>query len=84
MDDYDPYRDDSTPGFVDDGERFDTPLPRRRFRKAVRSVAALVLSGMLFAAGTPISGVAVITAILMFLIWTELWSPRSSERDDVI
>jgi hypothetical protein len=81
---YDPYRDDSTPGFIDDGDRFDTPLPRRRFRKAVRSVAALVLSGMLFAAGTPISGVAVITAILMFLIWTELWSSRSVERDDVI
>ena len=84
MENYDPYLDDSTPGFVGDGDRFDTPLPRRRFRKAIRTVAALVLSGMLFAAGTPISWVSVVTAILMFLIWTELWSPRSSERDDVI
>jgi hypothetical protein len=84
VENYDPNFDDTTPGFVDDGDRFDTPLPQRRFRKAVRSVAALVLSGMLFAAGTPISGVAVVTAILMFLIWTELWSPRSTERDDVI
>jgi cell division protein FtsW (lipid II flippase) len=50
----------------------------------VRTVAALVLSGMLFAAGTPISWVAVVTAILMFLIWTEIWSSRSTERDDVI
>ena len=84
MENNDPYLDDSTPGFVNDGDRFDTPLPRRRFRKTVRTIAALVLSGMLFAAGTPISWVSVVTAILMFLIWTELWSTRSRERDDVI
>ncbi len=84
MDGYDPYFDDSTPDFVNDGDRFDTPLPRRRFRKTVRTIAALLLSGMLFAAGTPISWVSVVTAILMFLIWTELWSSRSRDRDDVI
>jgi hypothetical protein len=84
VDNYDPYLDDSTPGFVDGGDRFDRPPPRRRFRKTVRTIAALVLSGMLFAAGTPISWVSVVTAILMFLIWTEIWSSRSSDRDDVI
>lgn len=84
MDNYDPYLDDSAPGFVNDGERFDTPLPQRRFRKTVRTIAALVLSGMLFAAGTPLSWVSVVTAILMFLIWTEIWSTRSTDQDDVI
>jgi len=84
VDDYDPYLDDSTPGFVNDGDRFDAPPPRRRFRKTIRTIAALVLSGMLFAAGTPISWVTVVAAILMFLIWTEMWSSRSTERDDVI
>jgi len=84
VDSYDPYLDDSAPGFVNDGERFDKPPPQRRFRKTVRTIAALVLSGMLFAAGTPLSWVSVVTAILMFLIWTELWSSRSTDRDDVI
>lgn len=84
MDNYDPYLDDSTPGYVSDGDRFDTPMPKRRFRKTVRTIAALLLSGMLFAAGTPISWVSVVMAILMFLIWTEIWSSHARDRDDVI
>ena len=80
----DPYLDDETPGYVDDGDRFDHPLPDRRVQKIIRTIAALVLASMLAAAGTPISFVSVGTAVLMLLIWAELWSPRTRNKDDVI
>lgn len=76
-----PYLDPTVPGFVEDGERFDTPVRRRIWGKGVRSVAAIVLAGMLFAAGTPISGVSAITAILMGLIWINI---GSRDHDDTI
>ena len=84
MDHDEGHLDESVPGFVEDGDRFDRPVPSRRLQKTVQTVAALVLAAMLFAAGTPVSWVSVVTAILMFLIWTELWSNRSNDRDDVI
>jgi hypothetical protein len=80
----DPYLEDETPGYVEGGDRFDHPLPNRRVQKIVRTIAALLLASMLAAAGTPISFVSVGTAILMFLIWVELWSPRTRKNDDVI
>ncbi|MEZ5174894.1 MAG: hypothetical protein R2823_01645 [Acidimicrobiia bacterium] len=76
-------REEPFPGFVEDGDRFDRPVPSRRVRKVIRSIAALVLASMLAAAGTPISWVSIATAVLMFLIWTELWSPHRHD-DDVI
>lgn len=68
--------------FVEDGERFDHPVPRRPVRRGLRTVAALVLAAMLFAAGTPLSWVGVLTAVLMFLIWLDLG--KRSNDDDVI
>jgi hypothetical protein len=79
-----PYLDDEVPGYVPDGDRFDRPVPSRRVQKIVRSIAALVLASMLAAAGTPISWVSIATAILMLLIWAEIWSPRTNDKDDVI
>lgn len=67
-----PYLDASHPGFVHDGDAFDRPVPQRRLTKAVRSVAAVVVASMLFAAGTPISWVSVATAIVMLLIWFDI------------
>ncbi len=72
--DIDPYLDEEAPGFVEDGDRFDRPIPNRRVAKIVRSVAAVVVSAMLFAAGTPISWVTVLTTILMIMIWLDIWS----------
>lgn len=69
-----PYLDPTVPGFVEDGERFETPVKRRVWSKGVRSVAAILLASMLFAAGTPLSWVSVLTAILMGLIWINLGS----------
>jgi len=76
-----PYLDPTIPGFVEDGDRFDTPVRRRIWSKGVRSVAAIVLAGMLFAAGTPISWVSVVTAILMGLIWINI---GKNDHDDTI
>jgi len=59
----DSYLDSNVPGFVENGDRFDVPIRRRMWGKGVRSVAAVVLASMLFAAGTPISWVTVVTAI---------------------
>lgn len=75
-----PELDESLPGFVADGDRFDRPVPDRRVQKIIRTVAALVLASMLAAAGTPLSWVSVATAILMILIWVEIG--RSRPRDD--
>ncbi len=77
----DPYFDDSAPDFVEDGDRYDRPVPTRRFTKAVRSVAAVVLAAMLFAAGTPLSWVSILTAFLMLMIWIDI---RSRNHDDTI
>lgn len=68
---------------VEDGDRFDHPVPRRPIRRGVRTVAALVLAAMLFAAGTPISWVTILTAFLMFLIWIDI-GKRKDDDDDVI
>ncbi len=70
--DEEPYLDSSLPGFVEDGDRFDRPISRGRFTKAIRTVSAVVLAGMLVAAGTPLSWVSVVTAILMLLIWINI------------
>jgi len=76
-----PYLDPTVPGFVEDGERFETPVRRRVWSKGVRSVAAILLASMLFAAGTPLSWVSVLTAILMALIWMNI---GSRAHDDTI
>lgn len=76
-----PYLDPHVPGFVEDGERFEEPVRVRRSTKAVRSVAAVILASMLFAAGTPLSWVTVVTAILMLLIWLNM---GPSDHDDTI
>jgi hypothetical protein len=68
--------------FVEDGERFDHPVPKRPVRKGLRTVAALVLAAMLFAAGTPLSWVGVLTAILMLMIWLDFG--RTNRDDDII
>ena len=75
------YLDPNIPGFVEDGDRFETPVRRRIWSKGIRSVAAVVLASMLFAAGTPISWVTVVTAILMALIWINI---GSRDHDDTI
>jgi hypothetical protein len=75
------YLDPSVPGFVEDGDRFETPVRRRFWGKGIRSVAAVLLASMLFAAGTPISWVTVVTAILMALIWINI---GSRDHDDTI
>jgi len=75
------YLDPSVPGFVEDGDRFETPVRRRMWSKGIRSVAALLLASMLFAAGTPISWVTVVTAVLMALIWINI---GSRDHDDTI
>ena len=67
--------------YVDDGERFDQPIPRRPVRRGVRTVAALLLAAMLFAAGTPLSWVTVLTSLLMLIIWID-WGSRSRDEDD--
>jgi hypothetical protein len=76
-----PYLDPSVPGFVEDGERFDRPVRKRNFTKGVRSVAAVMVSAMLFAAGTPLSWVSVLTAILMLMIWISI---GNQDHDDTI
>jgi hypothetical protein len=75
------YLDPSVPGFVEDGDRFETPVRRRMWGRGIRSVAAVVLASMLFAAGTPLSWVTVVTAILMALIWINI---GSRDHDDTI
>jgi hypothetical protein len=77
----DPYLDSDNPEFIEDGDQYDKPIPPRRFTKAVRSVAAVVVAGMLFAAGTPLSWVSVVTAILMLLIWIDM---SRTKHDDTI
>ncbi len=77
----DPHLDEDAPGFVEDGDRFDRPIPRRRVTKIVRSVAAVLVSAMLFAAGTPLSWVSVLTAILMIMIWLDI---QSRDHDNTI
>jgi hypothetical protein len=76
-----PYLDDDNPEFVEDGDRYDKPIPRRKFTKAVRSVAAVVVASMLFAAGTPVSWVSIATAIVMLLIWLDI---GRTKHDDTI
>jgi hypothetical protein len=76
-----PYLDDDNPEFVEDGDRYDKPIPRRKFTKAVRSVAAVVVASMLFAAGTPVSWVSIATAIVMLLIWLDI---GRTNHDDTI
>jgi hypothetical protein len=66
---------------VEDGDRFDHPVPRRKVRRGIRTAAALVLAAMLFAAGTPISWVGILTAILMLMIWIDI---GSRDHDDTI
>ncbi|MCL1594222.1 MAG: hypothetical protein M3132_07730, partial [Actinomycetia bacterium] len=73
--------DDDNPEFVEDGDRYDKPIPRRKFTKAVRSVAAVVVASMLFAAGTPVSWVSIVTAIVMLLIWLDI---GRTNHDDTI
>jgi len=75
------YLDPSVPGFVEDGDRFETPVRRRMWGRGIRSVAAVLLASMLFAAGTPLSWVTVVTAILMALIWINI---GSRDHDDTI
>lgn len=70
--------------FVDDGERFDHPVPRRPVRRGIRTTAALVLAAMLFAAGTPLSWVSVLTAVLMLMIWLDFGARRRKDDNDVI
>lgn len=81
MNQEEPYLDPTVPGFVEDGERFETPVRRRIWSRGIRSVAAVVLASMLFAAGTPLSWVSVLTGILMLLIWLNI---GSSNHDDTI
>ncbi len=76
-----PYLDPSVPGFVNDGERFEKPVRVRRSTRAVRSIAAVILASMLFAAGTPLSWVSIVTAILMLLIWMNM---GSNDHNDTI
>jgi hypothetical protein len=76
-----PYLDADDPEFVEDGDRYDTPIPRRKFTKAVRSIAAVVVASMLFAAGTPVSWVSIVTAIVMLLIWLDI---GRTNHDDTI
>jgi len=76
-----PYLDTDNPEFVKDGDRYDKPVPRRKFTKAVRSVAAVVVASMLFAAGTPVSWVSIVTAIVMLLIWFDI---GRTKHDDTI
>ena len=79
--DEDPCLDPNDPDFVQGGDEFDKPIPRRRFTKAVRSVAAVVVASMLFAAGTPVSWVSIATAIVMLLIWLDI---GRTNHDDTI
>jgi hypothetical protein len=76
-----PYLDPENPEFIEDGDRYDKPVPRRKFTKAVRSVAAVVVASMLFAAGTPVSWVSIATAIVMLLIWLDI---GRTNHDDTI
>ena len=76
-----PYLDPDDPDFVHDGDKFDKPVPRRAFTKAVRSVAAVVVASMLFAAGTPVSWVSIATGIVMLLIWLDI---GRTDHDDAI
>ena len=76
-----PYLDPENPEFIEDGDRYDKPVPRRKFTKAVRSVAAVVVASMLFAAGTPVSWVSIATAIVMLLIWFDI---GRTKHDDTI
>ena len=76
-----PYLDSGNPEFVQGGDEFDKPVPRRKFTKAVRSVAAVVVASMLFAAGTPVSWVSIVTAIVMLLIWIDI---GRTKHDDTI
>jgi hypothetical protein len=76
-----PYLDADNPEFVADGDQYDKPVPRRKFTKAVRSVAAVVVASMLFAAGTPVSWVSIVTAIVMLLIWLDI---GRTDHDDTI
>ena len=76
-----PYIDPDDPDFVHGGDEFDKPVPRRRITKAVRSVAAVVVASMLFAAGTPVSWVSIATAIVMLLIWLDI---GRTNHDDTI
>ena len=80
-DDEAPYVDPTDPDFVHGGDEFDKPVPRRRFTKAVRSVAAVVVASMLFAAGTPVSWVSIATAVVMLLIWLDI---GRTDHDDTI
>ena len=79
MSEWDAFSEDD---IVEEGERFAHPVPRRPVRRGVRSVAAFVLAAMLFAAGTPLSWVTVLTAFLMFLIWVDFG--RRPKDDDII
>jgi hypothetical protein len=81
FDEDDPYLDPDNPERVNDGDRFDRPIPKRRLTKAVRSVAAVVVASMLFAAGTPISWVSIATGIVMLLIWFDI---GRTDHDDTI
>jgi hypothetical protein len=84
MDNEDSDLEQDLPGYVEDGDRFDRPVPNRRLQKIVRTIAALVLASMLAAAGTPISWVSVATAILMILIWVEIGKTRPEHDDDEV
>jgi hypothetical protein len=81
-DDHDePYLDPDNPDRVEDGDRYDRPVPQRRATKAVRSVAAVVVASMLFAAGTPVSWLSIATAIVMLLIWLDIG--RTDHNDTI-
>jgi hypothetical protein len=84
MDYEDMHLEEDLPGYVEDGDKFDRPVPNRRLQKIVRTIAALVLASMLAAAGTPISWVSVATAILMILIWVEIGKTRPEHDDDEV
>jgi hypothetical protein len=81
FDDDEPYLDPDNPDRVEDGDRYDRPVPKRRATKAVRSVAAVVVASMLFAAGTPVSWLSIVTAIVMLLIWLDI---GRTDHDDTI
>lgn len=76
-----PYLDPNVPGFVEDGDRFETPTRRPMSSRGVRSVAAVILASMLLTVGTPLSWVTALTGILMFLIWLNI---GSSDHNDTI
>ena len=68
---------------VDDGERFDHPVPRRRYRRAIQAIAALLLAVMLFTGG-PAFWIIVLTALCLLSLWFDWGSRNRDDEDDRI